>query len=219
MPHTAKHHFFRNAFLAGLVILIPVFVTYVLISFLFNQLSGLGAPILIGLFHILGYERLAWVEPLAPAVNLFLSLGVIFLLGLVGTNFVGRRILAGLNTLLLRLPLVSSIYGAAKQMVETFQGPGRSFQRVVLLQFPKKGCWMMGLVASERPDALNLSSSGKMLSVFIPTTPNPTSGFLALVSSDDVIELNYNVDDAFKFVVSAGIVGRDFAPLPSVPPL
>lgn len=121
-------------------------------------------------------------------VNLLLSLAVIFLLGLIGTNILGRRMLTAFETLLLRLPLVKTIYSSAKQVIETFQGPGRSFQRVVLLQYPREGLWSIGLVATERGDNLNLVTGSKVLTVFVPTTPNPTSGYLVIISPDDVIQ-------------------------------
>lgn len=211
MAKKTKSHFFRNTFLTGLVILIPLFITYVLVTFLVNLLSGVGAPILKGLFKILGFDRLVWVEPLVPIVNLLVSLLVILILGLFGTNIVGRKLLNAFHRLLMRLPLVSSIYGAAKQVVETFHGPNQSFQKVVLVEFPAKGNWMMGLVACERQDDLALSPTKKMFSVFIPTTPNPTSGFLVMVSPKDVVELDYDVEEAFKYIVSSGILGRKLA--------
>ena len=205
---TTKSHFLRNTMITGFLILIPLFVTYILIAFIFNLLSNAGAPIMNALFPLLKIDDLAWLQPLVPFINLILSLFLIFLMGLFGTNIVGARILAALNSLVMRLPFVRSIYGAVKQMVETFHGPGRSFQRVVLIQYPSKGFWMMGLVAAERSDQIDLSPSNKMLSVFIPTTPNPTSGFLVLVPHEDVIDTNYNVEEAFKFIVSSGIVGK-----------
>lgn len=211
MQRKAKRHFFRNTFLTGLLILIPLFVTYILVSFLFNLFSGAGAPFLKVLFGILNIGSSRLIESWEPIVNIFFVLTVIFILGLFGTNIVGRRIIAAMNALLMRVPLVNTIYGAVKQVVETFQGPGKNFQRVVLLQFPVEGCWMMGLVASERSDHLDLFRAKKMISVYIPTTPNPTSGFLALVSPADVIELNYSVEEAFKFIVSSGIIGRQLA--------
>jgi len=211
MLRKAKRHFFRNTFLTGLLILIPLFVTYILVSFLFNLFSGAGAPFLKALFGILSIDSSGRIESWEPIVNFFLVLTVIFVLGLIGTNIVGRRIIATMNALLMRVPLVNTIYGAVKQVVETFQGPGKNFQRVVLIQFPIEGSWMMGLVASERTDHLNLFRQKKMISVFVPTTPNPTSGYLFLVSPADVIELNYNVEEAFKFIVSSGIIGKQLA--------
>jgi uncharacterized membrane protein len=217
MRQQAKLSFIRNTFLTGLLILLPLVVTYVLVTFLIEWLSGLGALAVKGLLGPLKPDRFWWIEPLGPIVNFCLSVVMIFLLGLFGTNIVGKRILAAIDALLLRVPLVRSIYGAVQQMVETFQGPGRSFQRVVLLQYPSKGLWMMGFVAAEWSDSLHLiSRAEKFLTVFLPTTPNPTSGFLVLVSPEDIIELDYSVEEACKFIVSAGIVGKPFVPRPDL---
>lgn len=209
MVKDAKPRFVRRTFLAGLLILLPLFVTYILIAFLFDLFAGVGAPAVRALLRALGADNHAWLRPLVPMVNLVLSLAAIFLLGLVGTNIIGRRVLRIFEGLLMRLPLVKTIYSATKQVVETLQGPGRSFQRVVLIQYPRRGLWMIGFVAAERRDTMNLVTSGKVLSVFIPTTPNPTSGFLVIVSPDEVIDLDYSVEEAFKFVVSMGIIGKD----------
>lgn len=210
MP-TDKPHFIRRTFLAGLLILLPLFITYILIAFLFNLFTGVGAPLVTGLFRLMGAHSYTWVPPLVPLVNLLLSLAVIFLLGLVGTNILGRRILGTFESFLLRLPLVKTIYSSVKQVVDTFQGPNRSFQRVVMLQYPRQGVWSIGLVATERADTLGLVAADKVLTVFIPTTPNPTSGFLVVVSPEDVVDVDFTVEDAFKFIVSGGIVGKDLA--------
>ena len=196
--------------ITGLLILIPLFVTYILIAFLFNLLGNAGTPIIRGLLSFLDMDDIRWLMPLVPLINLLIVLSLIFSIGLFGTNIVGRRILAALNQLVMRLPLVSTVYGAVKQVVETLQGPQGSFQRVVLLEYPKNGVWMMGLVATRRADTFNLSPSDTLLSVFVPTTPNPTSGFLVLVPEEAVIETDYTVEEAFKFIVSSGIVGREF---------
>jgi uncharacterized membrane protein len=209
MPDDKKPHFIRRTLIAGLLILLPLFITYVLIAFLFNIFTGVGAPLVTGLLRLFCAADLAY--PLVLVVNLLLSLAVIFLLGLVGTNILGRRLLAAFEGLLLRLPLVKTIYSSAKQVIETFQGPGRSFQRVVLLQYPRQGLWSIGLVATERADNLNLVPGSKVLTVFLPTTPNPTSGYLVIISPEDVIDLDFSIEDAFKFIVSGGIVGKDLA--------
>jgi uncharacterized membrane protein len=212
---TDKPHFIRRTLLAGLLILLPLFITYILIAFLFNIFTGVGAPLVTGLLRIFGADDLAY--PKVLLVNLLLSLAVIFLLGLIGTNILGRQLLTAFEGLLLRLPLVKTIYSSAKQVVETFQGPGRGFQRVVLLQYPRHGLWSIGLVATERADNLNLVPGNKVLAVFVPTTPNPTSGYLVIASPDDVIDLDFSIEDAFKFIVSGGIAGKDLA-APLLPP-
>ncbi|MBI4525398.1 MAG: DUF502 domain-containing protein [Deltaproteobacteria bacterium] len=209
MPADMTPHFVRRTFLAGLLILLPLFITYMLIAFLFNIFTGVGAPLVAGFLGIIGANSLAY--PLVSVINLLLSLAVIFLLGLVGTNILGRQMLARFESLLLRVPLVKTIYSSAKQVVETFQTPGGSFQRVVLIQYPRQGVWSIGLVATERVDTLNLVPGNKVLAVFVPTTPNPTSGYLVIVSPEDVIDVDFTVEEAFKFIVSGGIVGKDFA--------
>jgi uncharacterized membrane protein len=212
MPKDAVPRFIRRTFLTGLLILIPLFVTYMLIGFLFNIFTNASAPLMNGLFRLLDLNRYTWAEPLVPLINFLLSLTVIFLLGLFGANFLGRRILEAVDALILRLPLVKSIYGAVKQMVETFQGPRRSFQRVVLIQYPSQGLWSMGFVAAERRDTMHLTPSPTILTVCIPTTPNPTSAYLVMVKPEDVVEVDYTVEEAFKFIVSSGIVGKDLVP-------
>jgi uncharacterized membrane protein len=172
MQKHATRHFVRRTFLTGLLILIPLFVTYVLIAFLFSLFTTTSAPVMHGVFRLLGLSRYAW-DPLVPLINLLLSFAVIFLLGLIGTNLLGRRILHTVDALMLRLPLVKRVYGAVKQVVDTFQGPHRSFQRVVLIEYPRKGLWTIGLVAAERRDTLHLAPSLSVLTVYIPTTPIP----------------------------------------------
>lgn len=211
-------HEIRRTFITGLIILIPLFVTYMLVAFLFDLFTGVGAPVVNRLVDLLGLERRIWTKPLIPVVKVALSLAVIFLLGVIGTNIMGRRMLGAVERFLMRLPVVNTIYGASKQIVESFRTSGRNFQRVVLVEYPGKGFWMMGFVAAERRDAMKLTGTGKILTVFIPTTPNPTSGFLVMVSPEDVVELDYTVEEAFKFIVSSGIVGKELRARSGAPP-
>jgi uncharacterized membrane protein len=212
VSESPKPHFVRRTFLTGLLILLPVFVTYVLLAFLVGLFSVVGAPLARWLLGFFDPELHPWTEPLGPVISLLLSLAVIFALGLVGTNLIGRRVLAAFESLLMRVPVVNSIYSAVKQVVETFQGPGATFQRVVMVQYPSKGLWMMGFVASEHPDSLGLTPADRVLAVFLPTTPNPTSGFLVLVSPEEVVTVDYTVEEAFRFIVSSGILGKALTP-------
>ncbi|RPJ26797.1 MAG: DUF502 domain-containing protein [Planctomycetaceae bacterium] len=218
MAKDASPRFIRRTFLTGLLILIPLFVTYALIAFLFNIFTNASAPLMSGLFRFLDLNRYGWTEPLVPLINFLLSLAVIFLLGLFGANFLGRRILQAVDALILRLPLVKSIYGAVKQLVDTFQGPRRGFQRVVLIQYPSRGLWTMGFVSSERPDTMKLTPSPTILTVYIPTTPNPTTGYLVMMRPEEVVDVDYTVEEAFKFIISSGIVGRELTSPGSVLP-
>jgi len=212
MTKERSPRFVRRTLLTGLGILLPLFITYILLAFLFNLFTSVSAPLAKALASVAGLDGYPWIQPLESVVNLLLSLTVIFVLGLIGTNILGRQVLTAFDSLLLRLPLIKSIYGAAKQIIDTFQGPDRSFQRVVLLQYPSQDLWSLGFVVAERQDTLHLASSDTMLAVFIPTTPNPTSGFLVLVSPGKVFSIDYSVEEAFKFIISLGIVGKDLTP-------
>jgi uncharacterized membrane protein len=204
----------RRTFLTGLVILLPLFATYLMISFLFRLFTGVGAPIVKGILHLTGLDEYEGIGYFVPFVNLLLSLAVVFALGFVGTHFLGKRLLRWVEDVLMRVPLVKNVYGGVKQVIDTLKDSKSNFQRVVLVQYPQKGQWVLGFVAAERPDALKLHASGKSLSIFIPTTPNPTSGFLILASSDEVVDTDYTIEDAFKFIISGGVVGRDFQKSP-----
>jgi uncharacterized membrane protein len=208
MQKDTTRHFVRRTFLTGWLILVPLFVTSVLIALLFNLFTTTSAPVMQGVFRLLGLNRYTW-DPLVPLINVLLSFTVIFLLGFLGTNTLGRRILQAVDALILRLPLVKSVYGAVKQVVDTFRGPHRGFQRVVLIEYPRKGLWTMGLVAAERVDTLHLAPSPSVLTIYIPTTPNPTSGFLVMVPPEEVIDVDYSTEEAFKFIMSFGIVGKN----------
>jgi uncharacterized membrane protein len=197
----------RRTFVTGLLTLIPLVVTYVLIASLFNLFTTTRAPMMHGVFRLLGLNWSTW-GPLVPLINLLLPLAVISLLGLTGTNLLGRRLLHTVDAPMLRRPLVQTIYGAVKQALDTFQGPHRSFQRVVLIEYARKGLWTMGLVAAEGAGTLHLTPSPSILTVYIPTTPNPTSGCLVMVSSEAVINVDYSTWEAFTFVMSFGIVGK-----------
>jgi uncharacterized membrane protein len=176
MPHDTTPYFVRRTFLTGLLILIPLFVTYVLIAFLFHLLTTTSAPVMHGVFRLLGLDRYPW-DPLGPRMNLLLSLAVIFVLGLIGTNILGRRLLHMVDALLLRLPLVKRVYGAVKHVVDTFQGPHRSFPRVVQIEYPRQGLWTISLVAAERGNTLHLTPSPSVLTVYTRRRPIPRRAF------------------------------------------
>lgn len=225
---TTKRSFgarFRGTFVTGLFILLPLFVSYVLLKFVFDLLSGVGAPLVMAgvkIFEALGGEDITsapWFRWVVPAVNLFLSVVIVLFLGFFGKNVFGRRALAAVENFIARLPFVKSVYGATKKLVETFQKPeGGGFKKAVLIEYPRSGLWSMGLVAADRPDSASLVEGERLLAVFIPTTPNPTSGFILLVPKKDAVEIDLSVEEAFMFIVSGGIAGRDFRRAPRLPP-
>jgi uncharacterized membrane protein len=171
----------------GLIAVLPLLITWWLLAFLFRALDGLVAPVLEA---IVG-------RPL-PGLGLLLTLLAIFVVGLLASNIVGARLLRAFEALLLRLPLVRSIFGPAKQLFMSLSRDDSGEQEVVAVEFPRPGLFMVGFVT--RRDAQGVT-------VFLPTTPNPTSGFLVMCDAREVTPLEIPFDEAMQMIVSGGIVG------------
>ncbi len=186
----------RNYFLAGLAVILPVTVTLYLLKLVLGFVDGLAGGVL-SLFtkrHI-------------PGVGLVSTVLVVLGVGVVATNVAGRRLVAFWDGLLLRIPLVNTIYRTSKQVVDALWYRERAFRRVVLVEYPRRGVWAVGFVTGEtvREDG----GPGRFLNVFVPTTPNPTSGFLLLLPPSEVITLDLPVEEGIRMVVSGGIIGPE----------
>lgn len=198
----------RRYFVSGLLVWLPILVTFVVIKFLFDLLSksllllpNEYQPDVIFGVHI-------------PGVGVVLTLLVIFFTGLFAANFIGRRFVAFGDILMGRIPLVRSVYTGVKQVTETLFTPGgQSFRKVLLVQFPQAGVWSIAFQTGEGAKEVDAALKEKeMVSYFIPTTPNPTSGFLMIAPKSEVIELDMSVDQALKFVISLGVVQPQAVP-------
>jgi len=186
----------RRTFVTGLLVVLPLAVTAWLLAFLFRTLEDLGVAPLIE----------AFVGRRIPALGTVLTLSAIFLVGLLAQNIVGARLLRGLESLLLKVPLVRAIFGPAKQLfVALGSGDSRS-QEVVAVEYPRKGLFMIGFVTRR---------DGQGVSVFLPTSPNPTSGFLVICRAEEVHPLGIPFDAAMRLVVSGGMVHPDVSLLPA----
>ncbi len=142
-----------------------------------------------------------------PGLGLLLSLLVVLLTGVLAHNFIGRQLVQWWEGLLSRIPIVRSIYSSVKQVSDTMLSPkGNAFRKAVLVEFPQRGQWAIGLVVGAPGPALTRDLDPDMVTVFVPTAPNPTSGYTILVPPADVKELDISVDDALKFVISLGVV-------------
>lgn len=187
---------FRTRMASGLVVLIPLVVTVAVIRFLFGFTSGILLPVIdpaVG----------DWPPLWRAVLSLSVLLLAIYILGEIAHHVVGRRILGVGEAIVMRVPLVKVVYSASKQVVAAFQGRGtRAFQSVVFIEFPRPGMRAIGFVTSttRREDGLLWST------VFIPTTPNPTTGFLQLVKEDELIRTSYTVEDGIKMVMSLGVL-------------
>ena len=193
---------FRRYFLAGILvtspILITVYVTWLIITFIDSQVAGM-LP-----------ESLDFTKKLPhqiPGLGLIISIIVITFIGAITPGFIGRTLLKVGERILDNTPVVRSIYGAIKQIMETVMSTNsESFREVVLVEYPRKGIWVIGFVTGETKGEVQTLNKETLINVFIPTTPNPTSGFLLFIPKKDLIYMKMKVEDAVKMVISGGIV-------------
>lgn len=204
----------RRTFVAGLFICLPLFVTLWTIRFIWLRIENTVTPLVLQSMRLAGlgdWLEVAWVDYLAPLLSVGLGILAIWFVGLVGGNVIGRQALRLFERLVLHVPVVRSIYGATRQFVTTFtQAQGRSFSRVVLVQYPRAGCWTLGFVTNAAPSRIKAAAlAPEMTSVFLPTTPNPTGGWLLFFANEDIKDVEMSVDDAFKLIISCGVLGTD----------
>ncbi|HEV7166113.1 MAG TPA: DUF502 domain-containing protein [Gammaproteobacteria bacterium] len=191
----------RRYLVTGVFIWIPLGVTIFIFQFFIGFADGL-----LQLFPA------AWQPKALIGFNIYglgVIVAVIILLftGFLASNYLGRFLLGIGDEILEHIPLVRSVYSAAKQISETmFSNKGRSFRKVVMIRYPQKDTWSLAFQTSDTLGELNVKVPGHMISVFVPTTPNPTSGFLLMVPPEDVIELEMSVDDALKMIISLGVI-------------
>ena len=182
----------RAQFGAGILIVVPIVIAILILVWLFNYIDNIAQPVAESL---LGRT--------IPGLGFGIMLLLIYLTGLVATSLIGNRLIRYGESLLARVPMFRYIYTGIKQIMEAFAAPRESgFAQVVLVEFPKQGMRAIGFVTSES----RMESGGKLLNVFIPTSPNPTSGYLEIVRESDIIRTNISVDDALKMVLSGGKV-------------
>lgn len=187
---------FRKYFVAGMIVLIPLWVTIIVIKALVNLIDdtfNLVPPVI----HPRTYIPFFGIE-------LIIALLLIIFVGAVANNFFGKKILSFGELLLARIPVVKTIYHGVKHLTTGIIGDKKVFSRVVLLEFPIKGLLFIGFVTGEAPQIVPGNGNKKMLKIFIPTTPNPTSGFFCMAAEDEVKPLDISVDEAFKLIISAG---------------
>ncbi len=193
------HHIYSRM-LTGVVFVVPLILTIWVLQLLYNLLDG---PLRSLLNAMLRYT-LRWELP--PGVGLVLTLLALYVTGILATNMVGRRLLEFWESLLQKMPIVNSIYNAARQVVRTLSQPQeKSFQRVVLVEFPSRGLWTIAFQVG----MIQTSDGREWVRVYVPTTPNPTSGYLQFLPKENVVFTSIPVDEALKMVVSGGILAPE----------
>ena len=185
----------RNYFIAGVVVLIPIGFTLYLSKVLIGISSNL-IPKNLNPNHYLPFD--------IPGIEILISLLLITLVGGLSLSFFGRRILKLIDDLFKRIPFLRTVYSAIVQMTETFSKKDDNKKSVVLIEYPRKGVWAVGFATKENKGEMAQKTGKNLINVFVPTTPNPTSGFLLMFPIDDVIYLNMSFEEASKFIVSAG---------------
>ncbi len=185
----------RNYFITGVVVLIPIGFTLYLSKILIGVSSNL-IPENINPNSYLPYE--------IPGIEILISIILITFVGGLSLSFLGKRILKLIDDLFKRIPFLRTIYSAILQMTESFSNKDNDKKSVVLVEYPRKGVWAVGFATKENKGEMADKTNQRLINVFVPTTPNPTSGFLLMFPIDDVIYLNMNFEEASKFIVSAG---------------
>ena len=185
----------RNAFIAGIVVLVPIGFTLYLTLFLIKISSKL-IPNEINPNNYLPFS--------IPGLEILLSVIFITIVGGISLSFFGKKILNLINDLFKRIPILRTIYSAIGQMTESFTSKSDNKKSVVLIEYPKKGSWAVGFATKENKGEISKKTNKELINVFVPTTPNPTSGFLLMFPKDEIIYLDMSFEEASKFIVSAG---------------
>jgi uncharacterized membrane protein len=191
----------RNAFLAGILAAVPLVVTYLVFRWLFEALDGIFQPAII-----------FFIGRSLPGVGLVAVMLLVYLLGLITTRVIGRQLIHWVDAMMCRVPVIQYVYTAAKQVVDAARGLRQvPFKKVVIVEFPKAGMYSLGFVTGKPLDL----RGQKKIPLFIPHTPNPMTGFLVLLSAEDILDTDLTIDDAMRMVLSGGLLSPEAIPQPT----
>ena len=194
----------KKYIIAGLLVWLPFAATVVIVKLVIDLLDK-TILLLPPEWHpvaLLGFS--------IPGFGIILALSILLLTGMLAANLFGRRFVEIWERLLNKIPLVRSIYSSIKQISNTIFDPsGKSFRKVVMLQYPRKGVWSIGFLTNDNVGDEMSAVDDRLVAVFIPTTPNPTSGFIVMVRNDEITELDMSVEEGFKFIISMGVIIPD----------
>lgn len=195
----------RKRMLTGLLLILPVYVTFFVVKFLFSFVGGTLAPVIkkVLQFYGVALPKTTLDEFIITFFGLILTFIALYFIGIFAANFLGKAIINYFENLLTKTPVIRNIYSSVKQIIHAVTLPGKqAFKRVVLVDFPKAGTKSIGFVTGSTQH----NTEKKLLTIFIPTTPNPTTGFLIFTTEDDVIDSNLTVEEAFKTLFSGGVL-------------
>jgi uncharacterized membrane protein len=212
----------QTGFVTGLIVLLPAVGTLAIVKWLFGTVASLTDTLLFFLPRAWthandGYGEMYWYYSLAAFA---LAILLVSLVGLLTRYYIGKRFIGWLDSTMMSVPLLNKIYGTIKQVNEAFSaGKNTAFKTVVLVQFPREGMYSVGFITSEQHAEVQAKTKERVVCVFVPTTPNPTSGYLVLVPETQVTRLEMSVADAIRYIISLGSVSPDFAASPAPAPL
>lgn len=190
----------RKYLIAGLLVWMPLGITFLVI----RAIVGLLDKTLLLIPEMYRPETLLGFN--IPGLGVALAIILVLVTGMIVANFLGKRLIVAWEKFLARIPLVRSLYAAIKQIMEAVLATdAQSFRKVLLIEYPRKGLWSLAFMTSDNLGEVQAKTTGEVMSVFIPTTPNPTSGFIIMVPKDDVIELDMAVEDGLKMIISLGV--------------
>ncbi|AHX12397.1 hypothetical protein CH75_03060 [Dyella jiangningensis] len=206
----------KRYLITGLLTVIPLWVTWVVFKFVLSLLAGIGSPLvttLLGSFSPRSPKAEAALNSDAAlfVLALLLTLLVLYVIGWLANRVIGQRLIDGFDALLARIPLVQTIYGGTKKLMAVLQQKPSGVQRVVLIDFPRKGMKVVGFVTRLMTEE---GTGREMAAVYIPTTPNPTGGYLEVVAVDELTPTDWTMDQAMAFIISGGAVAPDTLPAP-----
>ena len=198
----------KKNILAGLLVTVPAALTYMVLAFLVNRVDRMMAPIIPKLF---GPRVVEWLEQnYIPGIGFLLIIGFIILVGLFATNFFGKKVVQAGELLLNKIPFVRAIYTSIKKVIDTLsQTETPAFQNMVLLTYPRTPLKTLGIVCCDTEREVTSHVREDMINIFVPTSPNPTTGFLLVLPKEDVIPLDMSVEDGLKMIISFGMVNPE----------
>lgn len=208
----------RASFVTGLLIVLPGVVTLAVVKWFFGTISSITDTLLFFLPHFLE-PQLIYVNGQSGLMFWYWSVAAL-VVGVAGVSlvggmtryYIGKRLIAWADGVMLRVPVLNKIYGTIKQVDAAFTGNKNSFKTVVLVEYPREGIYSVGFITNEQADEVERKTKQKCVCVFIPTTPIPTGGFLIIVPEDKVTKLDLSVADGFKYIISIGAISNDYTP-------
>jgi len=210
----------KKYLVAGLLVWLPLAITIWVLSWLLGAMDGVFASVLSATQAVLPESARAGLDTLrhVPGLGVLILLAGLLLTGVFAANMVGQWWLRQWDLILGKIPIVKSIYSSVKQVSDTlFSSNGNAFREAVLVQYPRPGSWTIAFVTGKPGGEVAAQLPGDFVSVYVPTTPNPTSGFFLMMPRADILELKMSVDEALKYVISMGVVGPGAEPLPAAP--